>query len=88
MRLFAIAPDGVSGELRRLYYDTANSLFPQNMAALLKFAPVTQALFGSDTPYVAIATNVGNIDKVGLSASELAAIERGNALRLFPRMAG
>lgn len=51
-------PDGVHGELKRLYYDTADSAFPQNFAALLSYVPASQVLFGSDSPYVSIAENV------------------------------
>ena len=79
-------PDGVHGELKRLYYDTADSAFPQNFAALLSYVPVSQVLFGSDSPYVSIAENVKNFSALDLSDAERKAIERGNALRLFPRL--
>jgi 6-methylsalicylate decarboxylase len=79
-------PDGVQGELRRLFYDTANSAFPQNMAALLGYVPVSQVVFGSDTPYVSIAENVKNFSALDLSDPDRRAIERGNALKLFPRL--
>jgi 6-methylsalicylate decarboxylase len=79
-------PEGVHGELMRLFYDTANSAFPQNMAALLQYVPVSQVLFGSDTPYVSIAENVKNFSALDLSEPDRKAIERGNALKLFPRL--
>jgi predicted TIM-barrel fold metal-dependent hydrolase len=83
-----VVPDGIDGELKRLYYDTANSVFPQNFAALLEFVNISQVLFGSDTPYISIADNVANFAKLKLKPEQLAAIERGNAQRLFPRLAG
>ena len=79
-------PDGVQGELKRLFYDTANSAFPQNFAALLAYVPASQVLFGSDTPYVSIAENVKNFGALELSDADRQAIERGNAVRLFPRL--
>jgi 6-methylsalicylate decarboxylase len=56
------------------------------MAALLKFVPVSQVLFGSDYPYVSVVENVADLAKVGLPAAELAAIERDNAVALMPRL--
>jgi predicted TIM-barrel fold metal-dependent hydrolase len=79
-------PDGVRGELQRLYYDTANSAFPQNFAAVLSYLPISQLLFGSDTPYVSIADNVKNFGALELSDADRKAIERGNAVRLLPRL--
>lgn len=78
-------PDGVQGEPKRLYYDTANSAFAQNFAALLAYLPAFQVLFGSDTPHVSIAENVKNFGAPNLSEADRKAIERGDAVRLFPR---
>jgi predicted TIM-barrel fold metal-dependent hydrolase len=81
-----IAPEGVEQELQRLHYDTANSAYAPTMAALMKFVPVAQILFGTDYPYFGIAANVGGMDKLELSAADRQAIDRGNALRLLPRL--
>jgi len=81
-----IAPDGVEQELQRLHYDTANSAYAPTMAALTSFVPVGQILFGTDYPYFGIAANVEGMDKLGLSAADRQAIDRGNALRLLPRL--
>ncbi|HYB55180.1 MAG TPA: amidohydrolase family protein [Alphaproteobacteria bacterium] len=83
--LAEIAPDGIEHELKKLYYDTANSAYPPTMAALLKFVPVSQVLFGSDFPYLTITQNVEGFAKLGLTGRELRAIDRGNAERLLPR---
>lgn len=56
------------------------------MAALLSFVPATQVLFGSDYPYYAVTENVANFAKLGLTEEQLAAIDRGNAERLMPRL--
>jgi predicted TIM-barrel fold metal-dependent hydrolase len=79
-------PDGIDFELKRLHYETANAAYAPNMAALLKFVPVSQVLFGSDYPYVPVAENVADLGKLGLPASELKAIERDNAAALIPRL--
>jgi predicted TIM-barrel fold metal-dependent hydrolase len=82
----AVGPDGVEAELRKLYYDTANSAYAPTMAALLKLVPVSQVLFGSDYPYLTVAQNLDSMAKVGLSEADLRAIDRGNALSLLPRL--
>lgn len=81
-----LAPDGIDFELKRLHYETANAAYPVNLAALLKFVPVSQVLFGSDYPYVKVTDNAADIVKAGLSAADLKAIERDNALALLPRL--
>jgi predicted TIM-barrel fold metal-dependent hydrolase len=86
--LAQIAPQGVMHELTRLHYDTANASFAPTMAALLKFVPVSQVLFGSDYPYYSLEENVGLLAEVPLSDAEREAIDRGNAARLMPRFSG
>jgi 6-methylsalicylate decarboxylase len=83
-----IAPQGVMHELTRLYYDTANAYFAPTMAALLKFAPASQVLFGSDYPYFTLEQNVDGLAELSLSDADRQAIDRGNAARLMPRFAG
>jgi len=82
-----IAPNGVLGELQRLYYDTANAAWPVSMAGLLKMVPPSQIVFGTDFPYLPTALQADTLEKNGLSAEALAAIQRDNAARLIPRLA-
>ncbi|HUB96754.1 MAG TPA: amidohydrolase family protein [Stellaceae bacterium] len=84
--LKANIPNGVLHELKRLFYDTASAANPPNMAALRALVPLSQILFGTDNPYVPIAATANNVDKFGFTEEELAAINRGNALTLFPRL--
>ncbi len=78
-------PNGIEFELKRLYYDIASSANPPSMAALMKLVPTSQVLFGADYPFVRIAETVGGMTQVGLSAADLQAIGRDNALALLPR---
>jgi predicted TIM-barrel fold metal-dependent hydrolase len=78
-----IAPQGYEAEFKRLFYDTANATHPSSMAALLKLIPGTQVMFGSDYPYVPIATQAAALRSQGLPADLVAAIESGNAKRLL-----
>ena len=48
-------PNGPMAELQRLHFDTASVTNAQAMAALGKFVPWTQVLFGTDFPYVRTA---------------------------------
>ncbi|HXP31549.1 MAG TPA: amidohydrolase family protein [Stellaceae bacterium] len=81
-------PKGALYELRRQYYDTAGIANPVAIAALSKFAPMTQILFGSDFPFWPIAWIAEGLRGLELSVSDLQAIERDNALRLFPKYRG
>ena len=81
----AAAPNGVYHELKKLHYDIANSTNPSAMSALMNLVPTTQILFGSDTPFVPIVATATGIDKITLPDDVRFAINRGNALQLFPR---
>jgi predicted TIM-barrel fold metal-dependent hydrolase len=45
-------------------------------------------MFGTDYPYVTGKQNVGPLETDGLAPDDLAAIERGNAMRMIPRLRG
>jgi predicted TIM-barrel fold metal-dependent hydrolase len=55
------------------------------LAALLKFAPESNILFGTDFSPEPIESTVNELPTSGLSPGLMRAIERGNAERLFPR---
>jgi 6-methylsalicylate decarboxylase len=79
-------PKGVMHELKRFYYDTAWAAHPGALASLTKLVDVSQILLGSDYPYRTGADNVQGLSEYGFSAADLKAIERGNAMRLIPRL--
>ena len=77
--------------LQKLYYDTALSTSEFVFGALKEFVPMSQVLFGSDFPYVPPA--VLEAEKYSIENSKVlddedrAAINRDNALALFPKFA-
>ena len=78
-------PNGVLYELRKQYYDTAQSSNPVAMDALRKVVPVSQILFGTDYWYrTSVETGKGLTTGKVFNAAELRAIDRGNAERLMP----
>lgn len=81
-------PNGVLHELKKLYYDTATSYTPPAMAALRALVPLSQWLFGTDNPYVPVAASAESFDAFGFTPEEAAAINRENALGLFPKLRG
>jgi predicted TIM-barrel fold metal-dependent hydrolase len=81
------APNGAVAEFAKLYYDTANASAAPSMAALMAMVPTSQIVFGSDYPYFSLAENVAGLAKINLGAADRAAIDRGNAARLIPRLA-
>ena len=56
------------------------------MAALLNYVPTSQVLFGTDFPYVSIDSNLKELSERKLAADDMAAIQRGNILRLLPQL--
>lgn len=83
--LAARLPNGVMHEFRRLYYDVVNAANPIAFNAIRQLAGASQLLFGSDFPFWSAQTTVSALAELKLDAGDLRAIERGNALALFPR---
>ena len=83
-----LAPKGVMYELKKFYYEVAHGTYAAPLAALTRFVPASQILFGTDYPAEPIETTTKPLAEFGLSAKDLQAIDRGNAERLFPRLKG
>jgi predicted TIM-barrel fold metal-dependent hydrolase len=79
----AFAPNGALVELQRLYFEIANSANPVSMAALMKFVPLEQILFGTDYPFVPVEATSDRLPSLQLTASQYAAITRANAEKLL-----
>ncbi len=81
-------PEGFEAELRRFYYEIANSANKAAMAALTSVVPMSQILFGSDFPLVPIPVTANGLPKLGLNPADMLALARGNAIGLAPRLGG
>ena len=85
----ATVPDGTLAELKRFYYDTAQTSNKAAMSALSALIPVSQILFGTDYPYRTSIDHVKGLREAGVfTDAEIMEIERGNALKLLPRLVG
>lgn len=89
------SPDGSNeggiARLRRFWFDTALSSSPYALPALLAFADPGRITFGSDWPFAPKERSLhfaSLLDAYPLSEAQRQAIHRGNAERLFPRLAG
>lgn len=85
-------PDEVIRVLASLYYDLASSASDGAIERLRRITSLSHVLFGSDFPFTpapSIGANVEGFRKLGgLTTSEHEGMARGNAHRLFPRLAG
>jgi len=79
-------PDGALAALKKFYYDTAQAAHPYALSSLLRLVATSQIVFGTDFPFVSAAAVAQGLKDFGLSGSDLAAIERGNAAALLPRL--
>jgi predicted TIM-barrel fold metal-dependent hydrolase len=80
-------PDGTLAELTRFYYDTAQTANKASMSALTAIIPTSQILYGTDFPYRTGLDHVKGLRASGLfNEAQLKDIERGNALKLLPRL--
>jgi predicted TIM-barrel fold metal-dependent hydrolase len=89
-RLEQIAPEQVYARLKRFWYDNALSPTAETMACLDRVAASGQIVFGSDWPFAnarVVAEAVKTYEGVGLPSQQRTAIDRGNALSLFPQFA-
>jgi len=86
--LLSQVPNGVLYELKRQYYDTADAANSSSLSALVNLVPSSQILFGSDFPFLSAQATASDLMHSGLPGKTVEAIDRDNAVRLFPRMRG
>lgn len=76
-------------DFRGFYFDTALSSSPAALPTLLAFAEPGHITFGSDWPFAPLPAGklfAAGLDNYPIDAATRAAIERTNALALFPRL--
>ena len=80
-------PKGLDQMLQAQHYDLAGiGLNPAAMAGLRKMLPASQLLYGSDEPLNSTIQMASSILGLGFADAELKAVQRENALQLFPRL--
>jgi 6-methylsalicylate decarboxylase len=88
----AVGPDGKPNAnlaaLQKFYYDTAQAFNPYTLATFTRVVPMSHILFGTDYPFAQAATVAKGLADYGFKPADLRAIERDNALELFPRLKG
>jgi predicted TIM-barrel fold metal-dependent hydrolase len=84
--LGARVPAGVKAELAKLYVDVVGVTTPGALAAILDIVPMSHLLFGTDFPFWAPEVTIKGLAELKLTAADLAAIERNNALALLPNL--
>lgn len=83
------SPADVLDDFRGFYFDTALSSSATALPSLLAFAEPGHITFGSDWPFAPLAAGklfAAGLENYALDPVTRAAIERDNALRLFPRL--
>ncbi len=78
-------PHGFEYELKRLFYEIANSANKPAIAAITSLVPTSQIMFGTDYPFVPVGATANGMKTVGLSDSDLKAIGWETASRLLGR---
>jgi predicted TIM-barrel fold metal-dependent hydrolase len=81
-----VMPNGAIPELQKLYYDTAAAAHPYALSSLMKLVPISHVLFGTDFPFGTAENISKGLTAYGFGQGDRRAIDRENALRLFPRL--
>jgi predicted TIM-barrel fold metal-dependent hydrolase len=79
-------PNGVFYELRKLYYECAHAAYAFPLAAMMKLAPPTQYLFGTDYPAEPMESTLNHLPENDLPENIQRVMNRENAERLYPRL--
>jgi predicted TIM-barrel fold metal-dependent hydrolase len=80
-------PQGVAHEFTRLHYDVCSATAAIPFNAIRQLSGISQLLYGTDFPYWPTETTGAGLAQLGLSSTDLRAVERDNALRLMPQLA-
>lgn len=80
-------PQGPIAELKRLHVDIVTTANPYAMAAMRNLFSTENILFGTDYPWGSAQETSAKLAGLALSAGDLGAIRRHNAIRLMPQLA-
>lgn len=80
-------PHGLRYELKKMYYDTAQTQNAEAMGALMALVGTSNVLFGTDYPYGPATATVKGLAELQWPSDVATAVARGNAMRLFARAA-
>jgi 6-methylsalicylate decarboxylase len=81
-----IIPNGMRHALGQFFYDTAQANNPGSLAAIMNLVPASQVMFGSDFPFRNAEVVVAGLANYKFTAQQRQEIDRGNALRIMPRL--
>ncbi|MPS28295.1 amidohydrolase family protein [Pigmentiphaga sp.] len=91
-RMLAVTPDGarllpqgLPAALRQFHYDIALRAHPVGLSSMLQTVGASRLLFGTDAPLRRSLDTVRGLHGLALDPESVAAIERGNAVRLLDR---
>jgi predicted TIM-barrel fold metal-dependent hydrolase len=76
-------PGGPLPQLKKFYYELAQANHPGALDALLRIAPVSNVLYGSDYPFRPVSEVTEGVNQYTFTKAQRQAIERDNALRLL-----
>jgi predicted TIM-barrel fold metal-dependent hydrolase len=80
-------PNGIQAALRNLYFDVVSVTNKFAWASLTTFVDPSRLLYGTDIPYGTFERSTHDLHEMEISASQLAGIERDNALAIMPSLA-
>jgi predicted TIM-barrel fold metal-dependent hydrolase len=89
-RLEQLSPAEIHARLGRFWYDNALAPTAETLACVERIAPAGRVVFGSDWPFAnarVIAEALKTYEAVAMPQARRAAIDRDNALSLFPQLA-
>jgi predicted TIM-barrel fold metal-dependent hydrolase len=90
-RLKQLSKDEVFALFRRFWYDNALSPGEQTWGSLENVAAPEQIVFGTDWPFANVNVTAEAMKTYealdAITPAQRSAIDRGNALRLFPQLA-
>ncbi|MBI2185605.1 MAG: amidohydrolase [Acidobacteria bacterium] len=80
--------DGAAPLLKTFYYEIAQANHAGALDALLRLAPISNVLFGTDYPFRPASEAVGGVTAYTFTDAQRRAVDRENAERLVPRLRG